>query len=687
MRVDRTAAQALGEPEKRLGITTTKVFLVALCILTLAISVPAQDPGDLTGKSIEELMDIKVTSVSKKEERMFQTAAAVYVITQEDIRRSGMTSIPDLLRMVPGLDVARIDGTKWAVGSRGFNSRFTNKLLVLIDGRSVYSQETSGVYWEALDLPLETIERIEVIRGPGGALWGANAVNGVINIITKKASDTQGGLMVAGGGSEDRGFGSQRYGGKIGSQAYYRVYAKYLNTSGLVTDDGALAGDGKSAGQGGIRLDWQPSSRDSLSLQGGIYDISLMERPALPSVISLFTPNGLTNSQLRGGDALARWAHAFSDRSDMALQVYWDRSVHDIHDLAYRLDTTDVDFQHHFAFGARQDVVWGLGYRLIEFNTNGSIGSPVAFTPKAQSRQLFSGFFQDEFSLVKDKLRLSAGAKLEHNDFTGFEVQPSARLLWTPTVHQTVWAAVSRAVRTPSMANDDIRINLAAFPGPGGLPVVLELLGNSNFTSEDLLAYELGYRAQRGRLSLDVATFYNVYHNLQTNDGPGAPFFVFGPPSHLVLPLTFGNHGAGETYGIEVSANCNVTASWRVSGGYSFLHMQVHSDTAMAGVALSSSQADNPRHQFQIRSYFNLPHKLELDAGLYHVSELAGQGIPAYTRLDLRLGWRLAESIELSLVGQNLLHKGHAEFNATDIGVIDEDQVRRSAYAKLTWRF
>jgi iron complex outermembrane receptor protein len=684
MRVDRTAAQALGEPEKPLGITTTKVFLVPLCILVLAISVPAQAQGDLAGKSIEELMDIKVTSVSKKEEKLFQTAAAVYVITQEDIRRSGMTSIPDLLRMVPGLDVARIDGTKWAVGSRGFNGRFTNKLLVLIDGRSVYSPDTSGVYWEALDLPLETIERIEVIRGPGGTLWGANAVNGVINIITKKAMDTQGGLVTAGGGSEDRGFGSLRYGGKLGSQAYYRVYAKYLNTSGLLLDDGGAASDGKSSAQGGMRLDWQPSTRDSLSFQGGIYDVSLKERPSLVSAQAPFTLPGLSSSELKGGDLLGRWSRVFSERSDTALQVYWDRSYHNVYGVGIRLDTVDLDFQHHLVFGARQDVVWGLGYRLVAASTNSSTGVPV-LTSKAGRTQLFSGFLQNEFTLVKDRLRLTAGAKVERNSFTGFEIQPSVRLLWTPSKHQTVWAAVSRAVRTPSLADDALQISLTTLPAPDGTPVVLDIFGNPNFKSETLLAYEVGYRAQRGKLSLDVATFYNVYGKLQTSQAAGGPIFEFAPP-HLVLTTTLGNLAGARTYGVEVSANCNVTTNWKVSAGYSFLRMQSYSNSAIPGVT-PPSPGDNPQHQFQIRSYYNLPHKFELDAGLYRVSALPSQAVPAYTRLDLRLGWRPAESIEFSVGGQNLLHKGHEEFNATDIGIIDEDLVRRSVYAKLTWRF
>ncbi|HWX40519.1 MAG TPA: TonB-dependent receptor plug domain-containing protein, partial [Blastocatellia bacterium] len=330
--------------------STAKPVLILLCMLALAISVPAQDPSDLAAKSIEELMDIKVTSVSKKEEKLFKSAAAVYVITQEDIRRSGMSGIPDLLRTVPGLEVARIDGTKWAVASRGFNSRFTNKLLVLIDGRSVYSPDTSGVYWEALDLPLETIERIEVIRGPGGTLWGANAVNGVINIITKRAVDAQGGLVTAVGGSEDR-FGSVQYGGKAGAQAYFRVYAKYLNTSGLLLDDGGNASDGKNAAEGGFRLDWQPSGRDSLGLEGGLYDISLKERPATVSLVSPLASPGLTRGEFKGGDLLGRWTHAFSGRSDMALQVYWDRSIHDIHIVGARIDTFDFDFQHHFGLG------------------------------------------------------------------------------------------------------------------------------------------------------------------------------------------------------------------------------------------------------------------------------------------------------------------------------------------------
>ncbi|HKX30081.1 MAG TPA: TonB-dependent receptor [Blastocatellia bacterium] len=670
-----------------------KIVLSACALAALlmmgAARVSAQAPGpapDLTTASLEELMNIEVTSASKKEERLFQTAAAISVITQEEIRRSGMTSLPELLRLVPGLHVARIDGNKWAITARGFNSRFPNKLLVLIDGRSIYTPQFSGVYWEAQFLPLEEIERIEVIRGPGGALWGANAVNGVINIITKSAAETQGGLMSAGGGSEDHAFGSLRYGGTAGANAHYRIHARSFSRSGLLDASGREAPDGQRAVSGGFRLDWSRSGRDALTLQGDIYDSTLRETSTPVTLPAPFAPPRPTPGEFTGGNVMGHWNHIFSERSDATLQIYFDRSRREIRDVGERVDTIDFDFQHHLALKRRQDLIWGVGYRLIADQTNGNLGTPAQFTPKGRSFQIFSAFVQDELMLIKNRLRLTLGTKLEHNDYTGYEVQPSARLLWTPSARQTVWAAASRAVRTPARTQNSLRINATAFPGPDGLIVFSTLIGSPDPQSEELRAYELGYRAQPSRkLSLDLAAFYNVYDRLVTFD-PGPPFFdTFGYP-HLTIPLRFGNLMNGRVYGAELSATADLTRRWRVRGGYSFLAAELNHKLAGQDQNVDLGENHSPKHQFQVHSYFKLPGRLELDNGLYYLTKLSAQSIPGYTRLDLRLGWKMRESFELSFGAQNLLDDRHPEFNSLD-SIVITSQAKRSFYGKATWRF
>jgi iron complex outermembrane recepter protein len=661
------------------------------CVLLFAaIAAPVvaqkQEP-DLQGASLEDLMNIEVTSVSKKEEKLFQTAAAVYVITQDEIRRSGLASLPELLRLVPGLQVARIDGSKWAVSARGFNGRLANKLLVLVDGRSVYSPETSGVYWEVQDLLLEDIERIEVIRGPGGTLWGANAVNGVINIITKSTKDTQGGVVTAGIGSEERGFGSIRYGANLGDNASYRVYGKYFNRSELVDATGRGANDAQQLARGGGRVEWQPTDRDDLTLEGDFYRSKLHENPIAVSPANPFAPLANRSNEFSGGHLMGRWTRASSKTSNMALQVYYDSFSRKLFGLATHIDTFDLDFQHHAALGERQDIVWGFGYRLIAHDAESNSSSPIQFTPQAKTVHLFSGFAQNEITLIKERLRLILGVKLEHNYLSGLEAQPSIRLSWTPSRRQTVWAAGSRAVKTPARSQQDIRVNYLAFPGPDGLPVIVGAFGSPQPKSEILYAYELGYRAQpHRRLSVDVAGFYNIYDRL-TSFEPGPPFFETDPlPAHLVVPTYYGNLMSGETYGLETAVNLDLTRRWKLRGSYSFLREHLHTDPTSLDIVSEAAEGDNPRHQFQLRSYFNIFHNFDLDTALYRVSSLRGQSVPGYTRIDSSLGWHVRENIEASGGVQNLFDRKHAEFNGVDTLVLPS-QVRRSVYGKIVFRF
>lgn len=666
--------------------TVLRAGALALTIIAMtSVSNAQQLPNDLTTTSLEDLMNIEVTSVSRKEEKLFQTAAAVYVITQEEIRRSGLTSIPELLRLAPGVEVARIDGNKWAISARGFNGRIANKLLVLIDGRSVYSPETSGVYWEVQDVLLEDIERIEVVRGPGGTLWGANAVNGVINIITKRTTETRGGVVTAGTGSEERGFGSFRYGANVGKKISYRVYGKYFNRSELVDATGRGAKDGQQLGRGGARVEWQATERDALSLEGDLYQTDFNENPTGVSLADPFAPVANRSGKFAGGHVMGRWARDMSKTSDAALQVYYDRFNRELFGFATHINTLDLDFQHHTALGRRQDIVWGFGYRTVSQHTESNSFSSIQFTPKARTVQLFSGFAQDEIKLVKDRLRLIIGVKLEHNYFSGFETQPSIRLSWTPSRRQTAWAAVSRAVRTPARSEQDLRYNATALPGPGGLPVIAAVFGGPSPDSEVLRSYELGYRAQpHSKLSLDLATFYNVYDRLSSFE-PGLPFLETDPlPAHLVVPRAYDNLLRGETYGLEAAVNLDVSHRWKLHGSYSFLRVQLHRVDNRIDTPSEKGENTDPRHQFQLHSYLNLARNFDLDTSLYRVSSLAGQLVPGYTRIDSRLGWHVRENVELSGGVQNLLDNRHAEFGA--VGVIPS-QVRRSVYGKMIFRF
>ncbi|HKX30657.1 MAG TPA: TonB-dependent receptor [Blastocatellia bacterium] len=659
--------------------------LLASCGIRISAQTPAS-PSDLTTASLEELMNLEVTTVSKKEEKLFQTAAAVYVITREDIRRSGLTSIPELLRLAPGLQVLRIDGNKWAISARGFNTRFVKGVLVLIDGRSIYSPETSGVYWEAQILPVEEIERIEVIRGPGGTLWGVNAVDGIINIITRPAGDTQGGLLTVGGGSEEQGFTTVRYGDRMGGGTVYRVYGRYFKRSSLIDAAGRDNRDGERGTQGGFRLDSQLTGHDALTVQGDIYDAYLRETSLGISPFNPFAPPTNTPGEFTGGNVLGKWNHTFSERSDLSLQMYFDRSRREVVDIGERFDTFDIDFQHRAALGRRQEIVWGLGYRLVADQTNSNSGTPVRLSPKGRSVQIFSAFVQDELTLVRNRLRLTLGSKVEHNDYTGYEVQPSARLLLTPSRHQTVWVAASRATSTPTRLSRDQEVSVGTVPIPGSGPLPAILFGNRAGKSEEFRSYELGYRIQpASKLSLDLATFYTCYDRGVSFD-PGPPFFQTEPFPTLILPSFFGNQLHGNIYGAEALVNVDLARRWRVSGAYSYLGLQLEHKLNAQDIAGDFLKGNNIKHQFQIHSYLKLPGNLELDNALYHASEQGDGQVPNLTRLDLRLGWKVREKIELSLGLQNLLDAHHPEFIGFD-GLVVSSQVKRSIYGKVTWKF
>ncbi|HSS44518.1 MAG TPA: TonB-dependent receptor, partial [Thermoanaerobaculia bacterium] len=432
----------------RIRLWSSACVLLAALGLTLPASASAQTeeavrpPTELKKLSLEELFEMEVTSVSKKPEKLSETAAAVHVVTDEDIRRSAAPSIPEALRDIPGIEVARVDSRQYAITARGFNGTTANKLLVLMDGRSLYTPLYSGVFWDAQDTLMEDIARIEVIRGPGATVWGANAVNGVINIISKSAEETQGLLVTGGGGNEERAFTGVRYGGKLGADAYFRVYGKYFDRNDSVRPNGQDANDQFQMGQGGFRVDWKPRADQLFTLQSDVYDGSA-EQPTAGDI------------DLKGGNLLGRWTRHFSANSDLQIQAYYDRTERNIPPIfGEKLDTLDLDVRHRFLPAGGHDVVWGFGYRHTNDKVNNS--PALAFLPPNQTRQLATAFVQDEITLVESRLHLTLGSKIEHNDYTGFEYEPSGRLAWTPSKEQTIWAAISRAVRAPSRIDREL---------------------------------------------------------------------------------------------------------------------------------------------------------------------------------------------------------------------------------------
>ncbi len=659
---------------------------LAIAVL-MAIPAWSQDTvKDLGNKSIEDLMNIEVTSVSKKEQKLSHIASAIYVITQDDILRSGATNIPDVLRMVPGLEVAQINGNAWEISSRGFNAQYANKFLVLIDGRTVYSPLFSGVYWDVQDVPLEDIDRIEVIRGPGATVWGANAVNGVINIITKTAKQTQGGLLTAGGGTHEPGFGVAQYGGTFRQATSYRMFMKGFDYNSFPSLSGQDGQDGSDLLHGGFRVDSTLSKQDSITVQGDLYE-GREEDVVNNTVLTPPFNEVLTeSSSLSGGNVLGRWKHAFSPHSDTTLQVYFDRAARNSTIYGEWTNTSDIDFQHHIGMGSRQDIVWGVGYRYISYATTGSLYT--SFNPAFRSVQLFTSFVQDEIVLKPDRLSLTIGAKVEHNDFSGFEFQPSARITWNVTKDDMLWASYSRARRTPSPTERGINVALTAFPGPGGVPVLLTLLGSPDTVSENLDAFEVGYRAQlRANISLDLSTFYNRYGDLQTLE-PGAPFLELNPsPPHLNVPLIFANEMHGESHGLEMAVNWKVTDRWTLSPGFAFerIHLQTN-PASQDTTSVSTGEGNNPHIQAQLRSSLALPRRFEWNTSVYFVGRLPAEQVPSYTRLDSGLTWRASDRVAVSLVGQNLLQDLHLEARSSDQGEIS-GLIKRSVYVKLTWQF
>jgi len=629
---------------------------------------------DIFELSLQELLQVTVTSVSKKSQRLADAASAIYVISNDDIKRTGVTSIPEALRLAPGINVARISAHKWAISSRGFNGSFANKLLVLIDGRSVYTTSFSGVYWDTQDVMLEDVDRIEVIRGPGATVWGANAVNGVINIISKTAKQTQGGLLVAGGGTEEEGFASMRYGVEINDSSYARLYIKGSAKGEFKTEEGDNSGDDWSNFQGGFRLDSKLTAKDTVTIQGDSYHTDENQTITSPDFMSKNE-----SAENAGWNILTRLNHEISNTANYSLQFYYDHYQRDeLGDVIAKMrsDILDIEFNNHFALSDRQKIIWGLGYRYMQDHFFEAEFSDIS--PDSRNDQLFSAFVQDEIAVIKDKLILTLGSKFEHNDYTGVEIQPTARLMWKVADNQHLWGAVSRAVRTPSRAEHNVSVLVQVDPNTG---VGITTEGDTSFKSEELIAYELGYRYEFNNVaSLDVAMFYHDYDRLV-----GTRIGGYNPNTGIISTF-FDNSSEAETYGIETSLKWAMMDWWRWDVNYSFLKTQYHTSD-------EHQQSISPNHQFSIRSSITPIKDINLDIWFRYIGK--DQGINAqsneehvisdYTTLDIRAAWQLNKAVELSLTGQNLLDKQHLEYMQETY--TQQTEVPRGFYGKIKWQF
>jgi iron complex outermembrane recepter protein len=623
----------------------SRLLVGALAALALAQGRAAEPPArDLADLDLEQLANIEVTSVSRRAERLADAPASIYVITNDDIRRSGVTSLPEALRLAPNLQVAQVNASSYAISARGFNNSIGNKLLVLIDGRTVYTPLFSGVFWDAQDVMLEDIDRIEVISGPGGTLWGANAVNGVINVITRRADSTQGGLIAAGVGNVKDG-GSVRYGGKFGADGHYRVYGKYFDRDNTERADGAAVADAWHKGQAGFRADWSSGASRGFTVQGDFYDGK--EEQA---------PTGKVN--ISGGNLVARWNERLAGGSDLRVQFYYDRTKRDQAFFGETLDILDVELQQALPATGAHRFLWGGGYRAAKDSIRNSAG--FAFLPADKDLAWANVFIQDEIRL-RDGLELTLGLKLESNDYTGWEYLPSVRLAWKPAPNRLVWGALSRAVRAPARLDRDLFITA------GGL----SLAGGPNFESEIANVAEIGFRGQASStLSYSATVFYHDLDDLRSVEPvPGGGFVI-------------ANGVEGTTKGIEAWSAWQATKSWRLSAGGMYLDKDLKSKPGSLDPTGPGMQGNDPEYQWQLRSGLNVTQSLDFDVMVRNVGSLPDPVVPAYVAVDVWLGWRASRGVEFSLTLQNLFDDPHPEFGPAATRSV----FGRSAFLKLLWR-
>jgi iron complex outermembrane recepter protein len=656
------------------------VTLPAIVCALLALSSDtalAQTAQELKRLTLEDLTRMEISTVSRAPEPASLVPAAVFVITSDDIRRAGLASLPELLRLAPGVQVARIDAGRWAIGMRGFGDRLARSMLVLIDGRAVYSPLFAGTYWEVQDVLVEDIERIEVIRGPGGTLWGANAVNGIISIITKQARDTQGLYASAGVGSSDYGLGRFRYGAALGQNGYLRGYVKGATMGPQFHADG-MNYDSLWRVQTGFRGDWALPAGRALTVQGDVYTSRLGERSITTTYTPPFSTATAVEAPLSGGNVLARLSGRFGTGANYQLQTYYDRTDRDERPVAETRDTFDVDYQQHQPLGRLHAITWGAGYRV----TSGRITAiaPTEFIPPTRTDNLFSAFVQDDVALSPSRLLLTVGAKLEHNAYSGFELQPSGRVSWAIDADNTLFGSLTRAVRTPSRVETDYTTtSLTSVAGP----TFVRLLPNPDFVPEELIAYEVGHRIRVSNVYVTTSGFFNQLTNvLSTELGTTVVETSPGTP-RLILPVRFLNGLHGNSHGVELTGEVRPASWWRSAANYSFVRIQLTRDAASSDVSQERrNEGLSPRHQFQLSSSIDLPRRITFDWHLRAISGLRAGPVPAYSTSDVRLAWQSSAGVELSVLGQNLHRPHHLEWRDGAVAT----ELQRAAVVTVTLR-
>jgi len=639
-------------PRKR-TVASLVILLIGSQLCRSETNELEQSLQQLKNMQLEDLLNLQVSGLARRPEKLSDSPSAAQVLTGEEIHRSAATTLPDALRLAPNLLVDQIDSHSWAISSRGFNSSTSDKMQVMIDGRSVYTPLFSGVFWDVQNVMLEDLDRVEIVSGPGASLWGANAVNGVINVVSKSAADTPGALFSGGGGSLTHGYTALRYGDKIGQDLYFRVYGFGYEHDDTLLPSGKDATNEWRMGQGGFRADWLPKSGEIVTLQGDFYGGSFDQ--AAPGT-----------TDVDGQNILARWTHPLREESDTTLQLYWDRTWRAIPDtFAEDLNTFDLDFQYRVPIGERPQVLTGLGYRLYVDDVQNS--EALAFLPAHKNLQLFSGFIQDEVTLVDERLFLTLGTKLEHNDYSGFEIQPTGRLAYKPGTNELIWAAISRAVRSPSRIDTE-------FFAPGEPPFTFQG-GGDRFQSEKLLAYELGYRQQiTHRLSGSVSLSFNDYSDVRSVE----------PLNGSTTEFIILNELAAQTYGAEFSLNWQPVERWRLRGGYTFFHKDIILGDSQ-DINQGAGEGNDPHHWFVLQSMLDLPARFEFDTIVRYQDNLnqIGPSVPAFIALDLRLAWHATKHLELSVSGQNLFDNQHPEFGPP----ATRQEIPRSVFGKLTFNF
>ncbi|MGB5491306.1 MAG: TonB-dependent receptor [Woeseiaceae bacterium] len=677
-----------------------KIVAVPLLLSLLSVcnaQAEEMDGGDLADLSLDELLSTEITTLSRKAENLGSAPAAVHVISQSDIRRSGARSIPELLRMVPGMQVAQIDGNKWAVTARGANGRFANKLLVLMDGRTLYNPMLSGVQWDVQDTDFAAIERIEVIRGPGATMWGSNAVNGIVNIITKHSADTKGGNIGVAGGMD--GYETTvRYGAETGDSAF-RVFGKVLDRDGNVNMLGRDTEDYSEMLRFGGRYDWDGNEDSEFTLSFETYSGESGEYRISRSLVPPYELISDTFTEISGSFLMGTWSRDFSEDSGLQIRAYYDAHERNVPTYTEDSETFDIDIQHSFAAGETHDLMWGVSYRKSSDETTDTF--EIAILPATDTRDRISAFIQDEIGLLDGRVRLIFGSKFEHNKLSDeeIEIEPSVRLSVAVADNQTVWASVSRAVRMPSRGEKGGRVTTSILPPgqpdfPLPVPTVVLINGNPDMLSENIFAVEAGYRLRNRGFLLDAAVFYNQFSDLRslslggpTCEPSGAsplldPACLF-TSTHVVQPLLISNGDGYDAMGVELWVSKQVSERWRLQGGYTYFR----TTESASGTALQLGVVeDSPDHQLSLRSSTDINDSLEFDVMLRWVDELKAQQIDAYAALDLRLAWAPIPSLSVAAVAKNLIAGDHMEFMSELIDLAPV-QIESSGFVELRWQF